>query len=326
MARPLRIEFPDAWYHVMNRGRRHEEIFLDFRDYQAFIDLLKAVSEMFNAQIAAYALMPNHYHLLLRTPEGNINRIMRHVGGVYTQTFNRRHDHDGQLFRGRYKAILVDEDEYLLGLVRYIHHNPLKAGIVTTLKNYEWTSHKGYLSDDDAWAWLYREPVLKRFSNSLDEARSGYLRFMAQDDDEKVEQAFSRMNLPAFLGGKEFISKIKDRFFTAKTNREVPTAKHLAPSDREIMTAVLAVYEVEEATLFISRRGSTNEPRDVAIYLLRTLCGQPLQRIAESLSVRNYSTVSTTLTRVERRLAEDAEFKKRLEKVRAVLKKSQRET
>ena len=321
MARPLRIEYPDAWYHVMNRGRRHEEIFLDSRDYQAFIDLLKAVSKMFNAQIAAYALMPNHYHLLLRTPEGNINRIMRHIGGVYTQMFNRRHDHDGQLFRGRYKAILVDEEEYLLGLVRYIHQNPLKANMVKTLEEFNWISHRGYLSSDDAWEWLYREPVLKKFSNHLDEAQSGYRRFMAQDDDERVEGVFSRSNLPAFLGGKEFIRKIKERFFLAKANREVPTAKNLAPSGREIMTAVLTVYEVEETKLFISRRGSTNEPRDVAIFLLRTLCGLPLQKIAEILAVRTYSTVSTTLTRVERRIVEDAEFKNRLEKVRAVLKK-----
>ncbi|MBU4527070.1 MAG: transposase [Desulfomicrobium sp.] len=326
MARPLRIEYPNAWYHVMNRGRRHEEIFVDTRDHQAFIDLLKAVSEMFNAQIAAYALMANHYHLLLRTPEGNINRIMRHVGGVYTQTFNRRHDHDGQLFRGRYKAILVDEDEYLLGLVRYIHHNPLKAGMVKKLEEYDWSSHRGYLSDDEAWQWLYREPVLKEFSTHLDEARRGYRRFMAQDDDGSLEDIFSKMNLPAFLGGKEFINKIKDRFFVAKANREVPTAKYLAPSAREIIAAILTIYEVEESTLFISKRGSTNEPRDVAIYLLRTLRGLPLQKIAEILSVRNYSTVSTTLTRVERRMAQDEEFKIKVAKVKAVVKKSQSET
>lgn len=326
MARPLRIEYPDAWYHVMNRGRRHEAIFLDSKDYQTFIDLLKAVSEMFKAQITAYALMPNHYHLLLRTPEGNINRIMRHVGGVYTQIFNRRHGHDGQLFRGRYKAILVDESEYLLGLVRYIHHNPLKAGMVKALGEYEWTSHHGYLSDGDAWEWLYREPVLKGFSSHLDEARKGYRRFMAQDDDESVDRIFARLNLPAILGGKEFVSKIKDRFFLAKTNREVPSARHLAPTVREVLDAVLSAYEVEEAILSVSRRGATNEPRDVTMHLLRTLCGQPLRQIAQSLSVRTYSTVSTTLTRVEKRLAQDEAFKKRVEHVRALLKKSQRET
>ncbi len=310
----------------MNRGRRHEAIFLDSKDYQTFIDLLKAVSDMFKAQIAAYALMPNHYHLLLRTPEANINRIMRHVGGIYTQIFNRRHGHDGQLFRGRYKAILVDESEYLLGLVLYIHHNPLKAGMVKALEEYEWTSHHGYLSDGDAGEWLYQEPVLKEFSNHLGEARKGYRRFMAQDDDENVEQVFARQNLPAILGGKEFVSKIKDRFFLAKTNREVPTARHLAPTVREILDAVLSAYAAEEATLSASRRGATNEPRDVVMYLLRTLCGQPLLQIAELLSVRTYSTVSTTLTRVEKRLAQDKEFRKRVESVRALLNKSQRET
>ena len=322
MARPLRIEFPNAWYHVMNRGRRRERIYLDSKDYQAFIDLLKSASEMFNAQIAAYALMPNHFHLLLRTPDANINRIMRHVGGVYTQTFNRRHGHDGQLFRGRYKSILVDEDEYLLGLVRYIHHNPLKGNLATELEKYGWISHGGYLSDDGAWDWLYREAVLKRFSNRLDEARKGYLRFMAQGDDEMIEHAFDRLNFPAILGGKKFIKMIKDKFFHAKMDREVPAAKRLAPSVREIVSAVLAVYEVEEPSLHISRRGSTNEPRDVVIYLLRTHCGLPLQEIAKSLSVRSYSSVSTALTRIGRRLIEDEKFKNRVEKVRGALKKS----
>ena len=183
-----------------------------------------------------------------------------------------------------YKAILVDEDEYLLGLVRYIHHNPLKAGMVKKLEEYEWSSHRGYLSDDEARQWLYREPVLKEFSTHLDEARRGYRRFMAKDDDGRLDDIFSRMNLPALLGGKDFINKIKDRFFLAKTNREVSTARYLAPSAREIMAAVLTIYEMDEAILFISKRGSTNEPRDVAIYLLRTLCGLPLQQIADHVS------------------------------------------
>lgn len=165
--------------------------------------------------------------------------------------------------------------------------------------------------------------MLKEFSHHLSEARSGYRRFMAQDDDENVEQAFSRLNLPAILGGKEFVGKVKDRFFLAKTNREVPTARHLAPTVRDVLDAVLVVYQTDEATLSVSRRGTTNEPRDVAIYLLRTLCGQPLQQIAGVLSVRTYSTVSTTLTRVEKRLAEDEEFKKNVGRVRALITKSQ---
>ncbi len=106
MSRPLRIEFPGAWYHVMNRGRRSEIIFFDKEDYSRFLDLLIEISEIWNANVAAYCLMPNHYHILLQTPDGNISRCMRHLNGLYTQQYNRMHGFDGQLFRGRYKSIL----------------------------------------------------------------------------------------------------------------------------------------------------------------------------------------------------------------------------
>jgi len=146
MARPLRIEYPGAWYHVMNRGKKSEKIFHDRHDYQVFVDLLEESSEMWNIRVAAYCLMTNHYHILLQTPDGNIARSMRHINGVYTQRFNRKHSCDGQLFRGRYKSILVSADSYLLQLVRYIHRNPVKAGIVSTPDDYPWSSHTGYLS------------------------------------------------------------------------------------------------------------------------------------------------------------------------------------
>ena len=130
MSRPLRIEYPDAWYHVMNRGRRGEEIFSTSEDFATFIKLLQEGAEQWNIRISAYCLLSNHYHLLIQTPLGNLARFMRHINGVYTQRYNRIHKCDGQLFRGRYKAILVEEDRYLLELVRYIHHNPLMGGDV----------------------------------------------------------------------------------------------------------------------------------------------------------------------------------------------------
>jgi REP element-mobilizing transposase RayT len=114
MSRPLRIEYPDAWYHVMNRGRRAEKIFLKKTDYPTFLELLIESAEIWNVRIAAYCLVPNHYHVLLQTPEANLSRFMRHVDGVYTQRFNRCHHYDGQLFRGRYKFILINADSYHL--------------------------------------------------------------------------------------------------------------------------------------------------------------------------------------------------------------------
>ena len=108
MSRPLRIEYPGAWYHVMNRGRRSEKIFFVDADRQAFIQVLQEASELWNIRISAYCLMSNHYHLLVQTPDGNLSRAMRHINGVYTQRFNRRHKKEGQLFRGRYKGVLVE--------------------------------------------------------------------------------------------------------------------------------------------------------------------------------------------------------------------------
>src|SRR5690625_2272987 len=116
MARPLRIEFAGAWYHVMNRGARREAIFQSDEQREYFLSLLSVTAERFNAEWHAYCLMDNHYHLMLRTPEGNLQRIMRHVNGLYTQYFNRTEGHDGSLFRGRYKAVLVDAQTHWLGL------------------------------------------------------------------------------------------------------------------------------------------------------------------------------------------------------------------
>ena len=114
MSRPLRIEYPNAWYHIMNRGRRAEKIFNDTHDFEIFIELLEETTEKWNLRISAYCLMPNHFHVLVQTPEGNLARSMRHLNGIYTQRYNKRHNCDGQLFRGRYKSILVSEDSYLL--------------------------------------------------------------------------------------------------------------------------------------------------------------------------------------------------------------------
>ena len=175
MARSLRIEYPNAWYHVMNRGRRGEDIFADQKDYDVFLAILQESAQMFGVRIAAYCLMSNHYHLLLQTPSGNLSRVMRHVNGVYTQRYNRRRTIDGQLFRGRYKSILVEEDTYLLELLRYIHRNPVRAGICQAVEDYRWSSHRGYLSAAKKWDWLDKQALLGMFPSNLARQKSNIL-------------------------------------------------------------------------------------------------------------------------------------------------------
>ncbi len=122
-----------------------------------FPKVLQEASNLWNLRISAYCLMPIHYLLLVQTPDGNLSRCMRHLNGVYTQRFNRLHKKEGQLFRGRYKAVLVEDDSHLLEVMRYIHRNPLKAGIVKNPGDYPWSSHNGYLSK--AKKWLKQAPV-----------------------------------------------------------------------------------------------------------------------------------------------------------------------
>jgi putative transposase len=154
MARPLRIEFPDTVYHVTSRGGGGEPVFRDDIDRASFLDVLGAAMDRFDAQVLAYCLMKDHYHVVLHTRRGNLSRLMRHVNGVYTQTFNRRHSADGPLFQGRFKAILVDREVYLLRLCRYVERNPVATKQVKTAGAWEWSSYRAHAGDAPTPIWL----------------------------------------------------------------------------------------------------------------------------------------------------------------------------
>jgi REP element-mobilizing transposase RayT len=326
MSRPLRIEYPGAWYHVMNRGRRGEEIFTERNDYRLFIELLQESAELFNIKIAAYCLMPNHYHLFLNTPDGNLSRCMRQINGIYAQRFNRVHQYDGQLFRGRYKSILVEADSYLLQLLRYIHKNPLRAGLCDDVNNYEWTSHRGYLSDAKRWDWLYKEFPLSLFTKDLKESRREYRKFMREDEGEEVSQIFQRKKLPSILGKEDFVYWVKNRFFERKVHIEVPDSKLLAPNKEGIQELVCRTYGITKGKLVKSKRGTFNEPRGVAIYLTRMIRSDGLMDICKDYNLKKYSSASSVVENVKKKLLKDRRFRNRVNELSQKLIKSQPET
>ena len=323
MSRPLRIEYADAWYHVLNRGRRSENVFLKKRDYMCFLELLIESTELWNVRIAAYCLMPNHYHLLLQTPDANLSRCMRHINGIYTQRFNRLHQCDGQLFRGRYKSILIDVDSYLLQLVRYIHKNPLQGGLVDRLDTYAWSSHKAYISNAKKWDWLYKEFVLSMLSDDKKHHRQAYREFLAEDDFTEINKIFEGAKFPSVLGSERFINRIRDKFFDQKSHEEVPESRLLAPSRERIKRVVCETYRVNEEVLLKSKRGTFNEPRNVAIYLCRRLRADRLDEICQEFGMKRYSTASSVLERVKVHQSRDRRFQKRVEELRLILTKSQ---
>ena len=326
MARPLRIEYPGAWYHVMNRGRRAEKIFHDRHDYQVFVELLEESSEMWNVRVAAYGLMTNHYHILVQTPDANISRSMRHINGVYTQRFNRRHRCDGQLFRGRYKSILVCGDSYLLQLVRYIHCNPVKAGIASKPDDYPWSSHKGYLSVAKKWKWLHKEFIFSMLTKNRKDWVREYRRFVAIESDEEIAGVLERKKWPSVMGPETFIDWVKGKYYALKADQEVPQAKDLAPETDLIINAVCKFYNVSRDELYRSRRGRFNEPRNVAIFLNRKLRRDSLKEIGRQFQMEKYSSISSIIERMKKQMLADRNLKKRVDRVADRTNKSQKQT
>jgi putative transposase len=326
MSRPLRIEYHGAWYHVMNRGRRGEEIYTEKNDYKLFIEILKESAELFNIKIAAYCLMPNHYHLLLHTPDGNLSRCMRHINGIYTQRFNRLHKYDGPLFRGRYKNIIVDVDNYLLELLRYIHKNPLRAGLSDDLNDYEWSSHGGYLSDAKSWEWIYKEFPLSMLARDRKERRKAYIKHMAEDEGEEIDRIFQKEKLPSILGKEDFVYWVKNRFFERKVHMEVPDSKLLAPDKDRIQDLVCRTYGIKKEELIKSQRGRFNEPRNVSIYLTRMIRSDGLMDICIDYHLKKYSSASSIVENVKKKLVKDRKFRIRVNELSKNLIKSQPET
>lgn len=154
MSRPLRIEFPGAIYHVTSRGDRREPIFGDDADRRTFLEVVGAALDRFDACALAYCLLGNHYHLVLHTRRANLSMLMRHINGVYTQAYNRRHRKMGHLFQGRFKAILVDRDAYLLEVCRYVDLNPVRANMISHPADWPWSSYRAHVGNQAPLSWL----------------------------------------------------------------------------------------------------------------------------------------------------------------------------
>lgn len=326
MSRPLRIEYPDAWYHVMNRGRRSEEIFFTDADRQEFLKVLQESSELWNFRISAFCFMSNHYHLLIQTPDSNLSRGMRHVNGVYTQRFNRAHKKEGQLFRGRYKAVLVDDDSHLIEVLRYIHRNPLRAGIVKTLGDYRWSSHQEYMSRARKCSWLHKDDLLTMLTAIKKRQRSAYLDFVSKGEPEEIERFYSLKNLPSILGSDLFKESIREKFSDLVNQPEIPESKILAPDAGKVILAVCGFYRVSREEMLVSRRGNENLPRDVSVYLVRRLCRMTLPSVGSEFGIENYSTVSSIVQRVKSKIENDKRLLKEIHMIMKEVAKSQKRT
>ncbi len=319
MSRPLRIEYPNAFYHVMNRGASRQAIFLIDDDYEIFLETLKETSKFFDLRIVSYCLMSNHYHLLFQTPKANLSRAMRHLNGVYTQRFNRYHKKDGSLFRGRYKAILVQEDEYLTHLIRYIHLNPIQANLTEDLSKYPWTSHRDYLKGRDQSPWLHVRLGLAFFSSKLKRALKSYREFMKSGVDPKTLAFYGKKKQSPILGDSDFLDYIKEKYILTdrKLSTEIPEERSFQGQKkaRDIAEETSKAFQRSKEELYRSRRGETNDARLAAVTLTRELSGLRLSEIAQIFRMNSYKSVGSSCYRLKARLVKEPDLRKRYKQI-----------
>ncbi len=237
MSRPLRIEFPGAVYHVTSRGDRREMIYRDDADRALQLEVIAQAMDRFDAQVLAYCLMGNHFHLVLHTRRANLSRLMRHVNGVYTQRFNRRHGLVGHLFQGRFKAILVDRDAHLLALCRYVERNPVAVSMVAEPEDWPWSSCRAHLGQAATPGWLDSDGLhgylLGATVSSAAERRRAVQRYAklvatAQDDDASFWQETLRGQV--YLGDEAFVERMQSQAEPQRVaHKGIPKAQRLRP-------------------------------------------------------------------------------------------------
>ena len=279
MARPLRLELAGGLYHVTSRGDRREDIYLSDEDRLMWLDTLAEVCARFRWKCYAYCQMSNHYHLLIETPEANLSKGMRQLNGVYTQRFNRRHQHVGHVFQGRFKAILVEKDSYLLELARYVVLNPLRAKMVKRLEKWPWSSYLATCGEADRPEWLDCEFLLSCFSTQPTRAVSRYVAFV--HEGRGVPSVWEQLQGQIYLGSETFITKMQSLLDQQIFPAEIPRVQRQA---------------VKRALVDFAKK----YPRDEAIALAYLSGQHTMAAVAKHFGV-HYTTVSRAVKNHEHR-------------------------
>ena len=324
MARPLRIEYPGAYYHVMNRGNRREDIFISDKDRLAFVDGLADSCETYNVRLITYVLMPNHFHLLVQTPQANLSEFMRHFLVTYTVRFNRRNGRTGHVFQGRFKSLLIDEDEYLLPLSRYIHLNPIRTGRFKNadfqtkseyLKTYPWSSFAGYCYLRKRNKYIdYGWFLNTYFGEDTVKGRLRCRQYVYRAIEGQVENPFENVVHQSILGSQDFVDWARQKL-PQKGQREVPSLKKLQ-HDISVERIIAGVAEAANVTVddLRDRKTKLKALRQMAIELSYRYSNCKQREIGMIFGV-DYSTVSQNRVRLKTKLKSNRKLEKQFHRI-----------
>ena len=283
MARPLRIQFDGAIYHITSRGNARQEIFLDDVDRRAFLEVFAEVVNRFGWICHAYCLMPNHYHLLIETPAPNLSRGMQLLNGVFTQRFNRHHKRVGHVLQGRYKAILVERESHLLELARYVVLNPVRATMVRSAKDWPWSSYRATSGQAKKPKYLTINWILAQFDSNRSRAITAYRKFVRQGKDVRI---WDDLRAGSLLSSEEFAERIRPRL------QEMPLDQNVLRRERDAARPDLAE---------IFKDVAERQDRDARIHEAVRRYHYKLHEVGDYLGL-HFTTISVIAKREEARI------------------------
>jgi REP element-mobilizing transposase RayT len=324
MARPLRVEFRGAFYHVINRGNGGEKIYISRRDREKFLEYLQKAVGRFGIKIHTYCLMTNHYHLLAETPQANLSQAIKWINVSYAGYFNRKHQRRGHLFQGRFKSILVDADEYLKPLSRYIHLNPIRAKIVQNLASYPWSSYPVFIGKIKAADWLEMNWLLSLFGKNRKEAAKNYQCFVEKVVIEKSENPTKYLAGGFILGSADFVNWVRETFLSERSEKkEIPQLRKLKPKRAPDMVVAAVSDEFGCRSHQVLQKGrKKNVPRDVAIYLARDLTGASCVDLGKYFGNISGAGITVRYNHMEKQIEHNRTLKKRIDRIKKKINKN----
>ncbi len=313
MARALRIQYEGAFYHIAARGNERKRIFFSNSDYDKFKDYLREAQDKYGCLLHCYMLMPNHYHLLLETPNSDISRIMHYINGSYSNYINRRKKRSGHLFQGRFKAVLFDVDSYFLELTRYVHLNPVRARMVTKPEDYPYSSYRSYIfkKKEDI---VHRDLLLGMISKSSRYPQKKYRNFVQQAIEEKLEDPLKKSYAGAILGRKGFIKKALSRLKDDVIQKKKTSHRrqlHVALAPEQVIDTIASNFKVSPEQVL----SDSGEYRNIAIHLMKKWTAITNKEIGELFEGLGFSAVAQANSRFSRKLMNDKILWKRVREI-----------
>lgn len=317
MARPLRIEYPGAYYHVMNRGNAGQRVFGGNKEREKFLEYLGKAADRYFTKIHTYCLMSNHYHLLIETPEPNLSTTIQWLNVSYAAYYNKKHDRRGHLFQGRYKAILIEADEYLTELSRYIHLNPVRASMVKEPAEYQWSSYPAYIGAKKEPKCLQTEGVLKYFGLKKKEAKKNYRKFVEEIDIDKLENPNKHIVGGVILGDVGFVEWVKETFLSERGDeKEIPQLRELSP--RPSIEKILKIIRDElgcSKEEILERDRKRNICREIAIYVTRDMSGLKCKEMGKYFGGISGAAITMSYKKMAKEIAMNRKLERKVRKI-----------